>query len=154
MSVSEVLTVADARKRLSDILRTYREDPAAEAVIVGSHRRPEVVITPIHRFAADEATPREAALDALMRQRGLIRRIARLNRIDDVAVFGSVARRQETPESDVDLLVTPASDASLFDFAQFEIDMEQLCGRPIDVVSRRALGTPADAAILTEAVPL
>jgi len=154
MSVSEVLTVADARKGLSDILRTYREDPTAEVVIVGSHRRPEVVIAPIHRFAADEAAPREAVLDTLIRQRDLIRRIARLNHIDDVAVFGSVARRRETPESDVDLLVTPASDASLFDFAQFEIDMEQLCGRPVDVVSRRALDTERDANILADAVTL
>jgi predicted nucleotidyltransferase len=154
MESVDVVTVADARRGLSEILRTYRENPDAGVVIVGSRRRPEVVIVPVDRYLDTEARPRQTALAALRRQRELIRRIARLNRIDEVAVFGSVARGTETAQSDLDLLVTPSPDASLFDLAQFELDMEQLSGRDVDAVSRGALDLTRDANILAEAVAL
>jgi len=154
MESVDVVTVADARRGLSEILRTYRENPDAGVVIVGSRRRPEVVIVPVDRYLDTEARPRQTALAALRRQRELIRRIARLNRIDEVAVFGSVARGTETAQSDLDLLVTPSPDASLFDLAQFELDMEQLSGRDVDAVSRGALDLARDANILAEAVAL
>jgi predicted nucleotidyltransferase len=121
---------------------------------VGSHRRPEIVIVPFDRYVDAGSAPHETTLAALRRQRELVRRIAQLNRIDDVAVFGSVARGDETAESDLDLLVTPASDATLFDLAQFELDMQQLTGRSVDAVSRRALDDERDANILADAVAL
>ncbi|PZQ91947.1 MAG: hypothetical protein DI534_03100 [Leifsonia xyli] len=152
--MDEVVTVADARRGLSEILRRYRENPASEPVVIGSRRRPEAVIVPFALHAPREAAPAASALDRLREQRDLIRRIARLNRLEDVSVFGSVARGEETPTSDLDLLVTPAADASLFDLAQFEVDMEQLSGRPVDAISRRALDPRRDAGILAEAVAL
>jgi predicted nucleotidyltransferase len=154
MEHTEVLTVADARRGLSEILRTYRRNPDAGVVVVGSHRRPEIVIVPFDRYVDAGSAPHETTLAALRRQRELVRRIAQLNRIDDVAVFGSVARGDETAESDLDLLVTPASDATLFDLAQFELDMQQLTGRSVDAVSRRALDDERDANILADAVAL
>jgi predicted nucleotidyltransferase len=154
MEHTEVLTVADARRGLSEIMRTYRRNPDAGVVVVGSHRRPEIVIVPFGRYVEARSTPHETTLAALRRQRELVRRIAQLNRIDDVAVFGSVARGDETAESDLDLLVTPASDATHFDLAQFELDMQQLTGRSVDAVSRRALDDERDANILADAVAL
>jgi predicted nucleotidyltransferase len=154
MEHAEVFTVADARRGLSEILRTYRRNPDAGVVVVGSHRRPEIVSVPVGRYVEARATPHETTLAALRRQRELVRRIAQLNRIDDVAVFGSVARGDETAESDLDLLVTPAPDATLFDLAQFELDMQQLTGRSVDAVSRRALDDERDANILADAVAL
>ncbi|MUN08148.1 hypothetical protein GLX25_13590 [Agromyces luteolus] len=91
-------------------------------------------------------------LDVLHRRKPLIERLARANRIRSVQVFGSVARGDETPESDVDLLVDPDPDASLFDLAQFELDLESLLDRPVVVVSRRALDPKRDRAVLAEAV--
>jgi predicted nucleotidyltransferase len=69
-------------------------------------------------------------------------------------VFGSVARGDDTEQSDVDLLVDPEPDASLFDLAQFELDLESLLDRPVDVVSRRSLDPERDRAVLNEAVEL
>lgn len=152
--ITEVMTVADARSGLSELIRRYRENSDAEAVIVGSRRRPEIAIVPIDRLFALEKLPSESALDALRRQSSLIARIASLNRLTEVAVFGSVARGEERDDSDLDLLVTPGPEASLFDLAQFEIDMEQLSGRDVDVISRRALDSRRDAQILAEAVAL
>jgi uncharacterized protein len=86
------------------------------------------------KMTSEAAAP---VLDQLMTCRELVVRIAKRNKLSHVAVFGSVARGTETAVSDVDLLVDPREDASLFDLAQFSIDMEKLLGRRVDVVIRR-----------------
>jgi uncharacterized protein len=53
----------------------------------------------------------------------------------DVAIFGSVARGAETPDSDVDFLVRFSPEASLFDEMHLEDELAELLGRPVDVVS-------------------
>lgn len=74
-------------------------------------------------------------------------------RLSDVRVFGSIARADAGPESDLDLLVHPAHDASLFDLAGFMADVEDLLGVEVDVVSDRGTGPVMDR-IRAEAVPL
>lgn len=101
--------------------------------------------------AAESSKP---VLQLLLDRRDLIRRIASLSSIDTVAVFGSVVRGNESESSDIDLLVTPSDTASLFDLAQFEIDMSALAGRRVDVVSRRGLDPQRDKRILSEAIEL
>lgn len=153
-----VTTVADARAGLSITLRRFRLDSATAPVVMGSHRKPEAVLIPYERYqqllARTDSESAGPALEHLRARRGLIRRLADANKIDSVAVFGSVARGDETATSDIDLLVEPRHDASLFDLAQFGIDMEQLLGRPVDVVSRGSLDSDADRQILTDAIPL
>jgi uncharacterized protein len=151
-----VTTVATARADLSTTLKKFRADPTAAAVVLGSHRKPEAVLLPYLNYQRllEHTAPADSVLDRLRTSRDLIGRLASLSKLDRVAVFGSVARGTETAASDVDLLVDPRDDASFFDLAQFAIDMEQLLGRPVDVVSRRALDPKRDRAILLEAVPL
>lgn len=153
-----VSTVADARIGLSRILREFRANPdAARPVTIGSHRRAEAVLMPIAQFHALTATPPKQpkpTLRLLAEQRDLILRLAKLSNIDEVAVFGSVARGSDSESSDIDLLVDPSENASLLDLAQFEIDMTSLTGRDVDVVSRRALDPVRDQNILAEAISL
>ncbi len=56
-----------------------------------------------------------------------------------MAVAGSVARGEDEPGSDVDLLVTFAPDASLFDQAALQDELAELLQVPVDVVSRGGL---------------
>jgi len=56
-----------------------------------------------------------------------------------VAIFGSVARGDETPESDIDLLVEFEPGASLLDLARIKLDIEDFIGRTVDVVSLGSL---------------
>lgn len=98
--------------------------------------------------------PPKSVLQLLLDRRDLIRRIATISKIDSVAVFGSVATGNDSETSDIDLLVAPSATASLFDLAQFEIDMAALTGRKVDVVSRRALDPERDMRIITEAIEL
>jgi predicted nucleotidyltransferase len=92
-------------------------------------------------------------LERLRSEREQIIEAARRRRLSDVRVFGSVARGQAGPGSDVDLLVHPAPDASVFDLAGFMAEVEQVLGVGVDVVSDRGNG-PAMDRIRAEAVPL
>ena len=162
---AQVVPVAEARAGLSSVLREFRDRPDAEPIVIGAHRRPEAVLMPYAQFASRRADfdpsvglpgsgSRTPALDELRRRRTLIARLARANRIALVQVFGSVARGEETASSDIDLLVTPNDDASLFDLAQFELDLEALFERPVDVVSKRSLDPEHDRDVLDSAIEL
>lgn len=76
-----------------------------------------------------------------------------MRRLGNVRVFGSVARNSATVASDVDLLVHPQPDASLFDLAGFMSDVSALLGVDVDVVSDRGRGPTMDR-IRSEAVAL
>jgi hypothetical protein len=61
--------------------------------------------------------------------------------IRELAVFGSALGDDFGPDSDVDLLVTfaPEADWSLLDHVRMQLEMSALLGRPVDLVSRRAI---------------
>ena len=56
-----------------------------------------------------------------------------------VALFGSVVRGEETPESDIDILVTFAKPIGLFKWVELEEELSKRLGRKADLVSARAL---------------
>jgi predicted nucleotidyltransferase len=62
-------------------------------------------------------------------------------KISRLSVFGSAARRELRPESDVDLLVTfrPDADWTMFDHFTMEEELSHLFGREVDLISIRAL---------------
>ena len=78
-------------------------------------------------------------LDQLRSQREKIIEIVSRNKACNVSVFGSVARGDETPESDVDLLVDFLPGASLTDQFRLQEELTELLKTPVDVISRRAL---------------
>lgn len=68
-------------------------------------------------------------------------------------VFGSVARGDDQPGSDLDLLVAFGPDASLFDMVDLKRELQGLLGVQVDVVSEAGL-TAKHEHIRAEAVPL
>jgi predicted nucleotidyltransferase len=97
----------------------------------------------------DAARPRPSVVfDA---NRVKIREIAARHRARDVRVFGSVARRTDSSNSDLDLLVTFDDDATLLDQTALIDELQDLLGIPVDVVSAGAL-RERDEAIRAEAV--
>ena len=83
-------------------------------------------------------------LDALCRRFG----IARLD------VFGSVARGEDGPGSDVDLLYELAQGRSLgWEIEDLSQDLAELFGRPVDLVSRKALHPLIRDQVLADAEP-
>ncbi|HEY7340732.1 MAG TPA: nucleotidyltransferase family protein [Ktedonobacterales bacterium] len=89
--------------------------------------------------ATSQTTVREsddelrARLIAVLRQYGVRR----------AGVFGSFARGEQTPTSDVDLLIEPDAEATLFTLARLEMTLEDVLGRPVDLITFNALETSA-----------
>ena len=62
-------------------------------------------------------------------------------KIEELALFGSALRSDFGPESDVDVLAAylPGADWSLLDHIQMQNELAELLGRPVDLVSRKAV---------------
>ena len=90
-------------------------------------------------------------LESLLVRRDQIRAVARRHRGRSVSIFGSVARGEDRPGSDVDFLVEFDRSASLFDLLHLEDALSQLLQRPVDVISDSSL-KPRDEHIRSEAV--
>ena len=93
-------------------------------------------------------------LAALTQKRGNILSLAERYRTEDVRVFGSVARGQNTEASDLDLLVKTRPGCSLFDLGGFLEDLKELLGCPVDLVTEDGLKPRLRERVLREAIPL
>ena len=79
--------------------------------------------------------------------------VAARHHANRVRIFGSVARGDDRPDSDIDLLVDFAPDSSLFDLMRMARELEELLGHPVDVVSTGGL-KDRDRHILAESIDL
>jgi hypothetical protein len=79
--------------------------------------------------------------------------VAARHHANRVRIFGSVARGDDQPDSDIDLLVDFAPDSSPFDLIRMARELEELLGHPVDVVSTGGL-KDRDRHILAESVDL
>jgi uncharacterized protein len=71
-----------------------------------------------------------------------------------VRLFGSVARGEDTEDSDVDFLAFLEHGRTLLDMARLEEQLEKLLGRRVGVVTEKALQDTVRASALREAVRL
>jgi hypothetical protein len=90
--------------------------------------------------------------DRLQELRDVIRATAAAHGAQDVRVFGSVARGEESTDSDVDFLVALEGGRTLLDLARLEEQLTALLGRQVDVVTEAGLREPLRSAALEEAV--
>jgi hypothetical protein len=94
-------------------------------------------------------------VENLLRQRRAeILELAARHGASDVRVFGSVARREADDASDVDLMVHMEAGRSLFDLGALVMDLQDLLGRHVGVVTDRGLRPRFRERVLGEAVPL
>lgn len=71
-----------------------------------------------------------------------------------IRVFGSVARSEADDQSDVDFLVDMEQGRSLMDMGGLQMDLQELLGCKVDVVSEKGLRPRIRERVLQEAVPL
>jgi predicted nucleotidyltransferase len=87
-------------------------------------------------------------------QRDVIHRIAEKHGALNVRVFGSVARGEAGPESDIDLLVEAGPVTSAWFPGGLVADLEAVLGCRVDVVTERGLLPELRERVLREAVPV
>ncbi|MFT0751938.1 nucleotidyltransferase family protein [Synechococcus sp. RC10A2] len=97
----------------------------------------------------------EMTLEALLRaKRDEILQICAKYGARNVRVFGSVARGEADEQSDIDLLVEFEPNRSLLDHAGLWVELQELLGVKVDVVSAHGLKPRIRERVLQEAIPL
>lgn len=74
--------------------------------------------------------------------------------VTSLALFGSVARDEARPDSDVDLLVEVRRPMGLFEFIGIKQRLEEIFGRSVDLIMRTALKPRLRDGALREAIPI
>ena len=87
-------------------------------------------------------------------KRAEILRIAAAHGANSVRLFGSAARGEERPDSDVDFLVEMEDGRSLLDLGELVMDLQDLLGKSVDVVEPDGLYWYIRDRVLNEAVPV
>jgi hypothetical protein len=69
----------------------------------------------------------------------------------DLRIFGSVARKEDGPDSDIDLLVNLEKDRNLLDLIALEQDLSDLLGRKVDLLTEDGISKHIRKQIIAEA---
>lgn len=88
---------------------------------------------------------------ALEQHRAAIRAIVAKYRAQNVRVFGSVLTGNDREDSDLDLLIDPTSDTTLFDIGAIRHELLELLNVPVDVLTPNALPEKFRTTVLRQA---
>ena len=92
--------------------------------------------------------------DALRLHRDAARRVVELHRARNARVFGSAASGEDTEASDLDILVDPTPETTLFDIGAIRSELRKLLGVKVDVLTPKALPERILSSVLANARPL
>jgi hypothetical protein len=169
-SIGAVLREARIRAHLSQTDVARRAGVAQSVVSVYESGRREPSIGTLERLVAatghrmviqlerdPEAPPGlpDSPLGRRLRQRRkAVLACAARHGATNVRVFGSVARGEERPGSDVDLVVDLAPRTGLFEIGTFRRELTEILGAPVDVAPSDSLRPRVRAEIERDGVPL
>lgn len=92
--------------------------------------------------------------EAMNAHRAAIRRIVEAHRARNARVFGSVVHGLDTHGSDLDILVDPTAQTTLFDIGAIRHEVGKLLGVPVDVLTPNALPEKFRATVIAQARPI
>lgn len=89
-------------------------------------------------------------------ERDRIAELCRRYQVRELSLFGSTARGEARPDSDIDLLVEflPEATIDLVDYNSLMLELSRVLGRKVDLVSKKGLKPMIRDAVLAEARPL
>lgn len=83
-----------------------------------------------------------------------IMEISRQFAVENLRIFGSVAKGIDTENSDLDILVDTTGKTTMFDLCGLKMELEALLGIKVDVLTPRSLPEKFRHQVLAEAVKL
>ena len=92
--------------------------------------------------------------DALQIHRNAIRRVVESHHACNPRIFGSVLHGEDTDNSDLDILIDPTPETTLFDIGAIRHELGKLLGVPVDVLTPNALPDRFRASVIAEARPV
>jgi predicted nucleotidyltransferase len=92
--------------------------------------------------------------EVLRKNLDFIRSVALLHRTENLRVFGSILRGEDTEDSDLDLLVDPLPGATLLDLGAIQIELQEFLGIAVDILTPGDLPKKFREQVLSEAVPV
>ena len=92
--------------------------------------------------------------EALNASRAAVRCIVESHHARNVHVFGSVLHGRDTDSSDLDLLIDPTPETTLFDIGAIRHELGGLLGVPVDVLTPNALPDKFRTVVLAQARPI
>ncbi len=92
--------------------------------------------------------------DQLERYRHDIRLVVQANRAANPRVFGSVSRGEDNDESDLDILIDPSEDTSLFDLGTMQAELIDLLGVRVDIHTPNSLPESFRDEVISQALPI
>ncbi len=96
----------------------------------------------------------ESIRDHVLAKAGLIRTLAKAHGALSVELFGSAARGEDRPNSDIDVMVELEEGRSLLDLISLSDDLEAALGRKVDTVSKPAMKPKVLARVHKDAIRL
>jgi predicted nucleotidyltransferase/DNA-binding XRE family transcriptional regulator len=139
-----VISAYEAGRREPSVATLSRLVDAAGATL-RLHVEPQVDVRRL------PATPRG---ELVRRNRQRIRRVAARHGVSNLRLFGSTARGDDRPDSDIDLLVHLDHQLGLIGLARIRHELEDILGVPVDLVPDDGLKPDVRAAVERDAVAL
>ena len=93
-------------------------------------------------------------LELLQYRKEDVRRVAAKHGAYNVRVFGSVVRGEAGPDSDIDLLIEKGPATSSWFPAGLVLELEEMLGRRVEIVTEKALNPNLRDRVLREAIAL
>jgi len=91
---------------------------------------------------------------ALNANRAQIRLIIEAHHASNARVFGSVANSTDLDGSDLDVLIDPSPETTLFDIGAIRYKLKELLGVPVDVLTPNALPEKFRSSVIAGAMPI
>jgi uncharacterized protein len=121
----------------------------------GSTWRARLAVREAHDSGIMEGTTMDQTLQlgAVQVEEGKLADLCQRYRVRELSLFGSAARGEMRADSDIDLLVEflPNAKVDLVEYAGLMLDLAQLLGRKVDLVSKNGLKPLIRASVLEEA---
>jgi len=92
--------------------------------------------------------------EALSKNRNEIRLIVESHHANNARIFGSVAKGEDTDQSDLDILIDPSPETTLFDIGAIRRELKALLGVTVDVLTPNALPEKFRDEVLGSSIPV